>query len=139
MEISVGIIVPLEHRFARCRSVTLEEALRDLEHELGLVLLERSPKEVRLTPVARVFLKEARGFYDRLRKPCAKHGNLAGRRRRNFASATRLPRPCRYFRCFIANIFGNHAVATEAHRLHEFVRRLAFVAWIVCRNFTLER
>ncbi len=39
----------------------LSRQIRDLENELGLVLFERSPKEVRLTPVGRVFFKEARG------------------------------------------------------------------------------
>ena len=28
---------------------------------------------------------------------------------------------------FVAHIFGNHAIATEAHPLHEFVEGLAFV------------
>jgi LysR family transcriptional regulator, benzoate and cis,cis-muconate-responsive activator of ben and cat genes len=39
----------------------LSRQIRDLENELGVVLLERSPKEVRLTSVGRVFFKEARG------------------------------------------------------------------------------
>lgn len=39
----------------------LSRQIGELEDELGVVLLERSPKGVRLTPVGRVFLKEARG------------------------------------------------------------------------------
>ena len=75
----------------------LSRQIRDLENELGVVLLERSPKEVRLTPVGRVFFKEARGVLRQAAEAVRKDGNLAGRRRRNFASATRLPPPRRFF------------------------------------------
>jgi DNA-binding transcriptional LysR family regulator len=40
----------------------LSRQIRDLEDELGVVLLERSPKEVRLTSAGKMFLKEARGI-----------------------------------------------------------------------------
>jgi DNA-binding transcriptional LysR family regulator len=40
----------------------LSRQIRDLEEELGVVLLERSPKEVRLTPAGKVFFKEARAI-----------------------------------------------------------------------------
>jgi DNA-binding transcriptional LysR family regulator len=39
----------------------LSRQIRDLEDELGVVLFERSPKEVRLTSAGRVFFREARG------------------------------------------------------------------------------
>ena len=38
----------------------LSRQIRDLEDELGVVLLERSPKEIRLTPAGRIFFNEAR-------------------------------------------------------------------------------
>jgi DNA-binding transcriptional LysR family regulator len=38
----------------------LSRQIRDLEDELGVVLLERSPKEVRLTPAGKIFFNEAR-------------------------------------------------------------------------------
>ena len=38
----------------------LSRQIRDLEEELGVVLLERSPKEVRLTPAGKIFFNEAR-------------------------------------------------------------------------------
>ena len=38
----------------------LSRQIRDLEDELGVVLLERSPKEVCLTAAGRIFFKEAR-------------------------------------------------------------------------------
>jgi DNA-binding transcriptional LysR family regulator len=39
----------------------LSRQIRDLEDELGMVLLERSPKEVRLAHAGGVFFKDARG------------------------------------------------------------------------------
>jgi LysR family transcriptional regulator, benzoate and cis,cis-muconate-responsive activator of ben and cat genes len=39
----------------------LSRQIRDLEDELGVVLLERSPKAVRLTPAGTIFRKEALG------------------------------------------------------------------------------
>jgi DNA-binding transcriptional LysR family regulator len=38
----------------------LSRQIRDLEDELGVVLLERSPKEVSLTPAGRMFFRQAR-------------------------------------------------------------------------------
>ena len=38
----------------------LSRQIRDLEDELGVVLLERSPKEIRLTPAGKILFTEAR-------------------------------------------------------------------------------
>src|SRR5204862_707716 len=40
--------------------------IRDLAEELGLALLERSPKSVRLTDAGRIFLEEARAVLQRV-------------------------------------------------------------------------
>src|SRR4026208_2279072 len=43
----------------------LSRQIRDLEEELGFLLLERSAKSVRLTDAGRVFLNEARAVLQR--------------------------------------------------------------------------
>lgn len=43
----------------------LSRQIRDLEEELGVVLLERSPQEVILTPAGRMFYREAKSILER--------------------------------------------------------------------------
>jgi hypothetical protein len=59
----------------------LSRQIRDLEDELGVVLLERSPKEIRLTPA---------GKFSSLR-----HGNYCGTLPRRFARSGPSLRPAR--------------------------------------------
>src|SRR3954470_14099380 len=49
----------------RVAQPAVSRQIRDLEEELGLALLERSPKSVRLTDAGRIFLEEARAVLTR--------------------------------------------------------------------------
>jgi len=49
----------------RVAQPAVSRQIRDLEDELGLTLLERTPKSVRLTDAGRVFLEEARAVLQR--------------------------------------------------------------------------
>src|SRR5947208_12915787 len=50
----------------------LSRQIRDLEEELGFLLLERSAKSVRLTEAGRTFLIEARAVLERLEQAVQK-------------------------------------------------------------------
>ncbi len=50
----------------RVAQPAVSRQIRDLEDELGLALLERSPKSVRLTDAGRIFLEEARAVLQRV-------------------------------------------------------------------------
>ena len=43
----------------------LSRAVKEIEHELGIILLDRNRSSVRLTPAGRVLLHEAAGLFDR--------------------------------------------------------------------------
>lgn len=82
----------------------LSRQIRDLEHELDAVLLERSPQRVSLTPVGVVFLKEARKVLaaadEAVRKVRAATGADAGELRVGYAptpSVKLLPRALQIF------------------------------------------
>jgi regulatory helix-turn-helix LysR family protein len=59
----------------------LSRQIRDLEDELGVVLLERSPKEIRLTPAGKL--------------SSLRHGNYCGTLPRRFARSGPSLRPAR--------------------------------------------
>lgn len=60
----------------------LSRQVRDLEQELGVFLLERGAKSVRLTAAGRLFLDEARAVLHRADEAVRSVQALAGRRRR---------------------------------------------------------
>jgi DNA-binding transcriptional LysR family regulator len=74
----------------------LSRQIRDLEDELGVVLLERSPKEVRLTRAGRIFLNEARTVLrhaaEAMRKVRAVPGASTSRLRLGYAPSPTVPR-----------------------------------------------
>jgi DNA-binding MarR family transcriptional regulator len=60
----------------------LSRQIRDLEEELGFLLLERSAKSVRLTEAGRLFLAEARGSATRGGRSQGRSGHRQRRERR---------------------------------------------------------
>src|SRR4051794_38104814 len=58
----------------------LSRAIRNLERELGVRLLERTTRQVSLTPAGEVFLRDARGALDAI--------TAAARRARNAGQST---------------------------------------------------
>lgn len=56
----------------------LSRQIRDLEDELGVLLLERTAKSVSLTEAGRVFLKEARAVLERAEQAIKKAQGIAG-------------------------------------------------------------
>ena len=56
----------------------LSRQIRDLEDELGVLLLERTAKSVSLTEAGRVLLKEARAVLERADQAISKVQALAG-------------------------------------------------------------
>ncbi|MEI9895806.1 MAG: LysR family transcriptional regulator [Chthoniobacter sp.] len=71
--------------------------IHDLEDELGLPLLERTAKSVRLTDAGRVFLAEARAVLQRADDAIKTVRAVAGGRAANCTWAMRLRSPCRFF------------------------------------------
>jgi DNA-binding transcriptional LysR family regulator len=82
----------------------LSRQIRDLEHELGFSLLERTAKSVRLTDAGRVFLHEAQEVLDRaqiaVERARARAGRIEGKLHLGYApspSVEVLPRALRGF------------------------------------------
>jgi DNA-binding transcriptional LysR family regulator len=75
----------------------LSRQIRDLEDELGVVLLERSPKQVRLTSAGRVFFREARGVLRHAAEAVRKSGPLPAPAPENFAWDTRPLRRWKFY------------------------------------------
>ncbi len=59
----------------------LSRQIRDLEEELGMVLFERKPQSLALTPAGRLFLPEARAVLERAEQAVAMAAALSGKGR----------------------------------------------------------
>lgn len=116
----------------------LSRQVRDLEEELGFVLLQRTAKSVRLTEAGRVFLVEAQAVLDRVREAVerarAKAGRIEGNLHLGYApspSVEILPRVLRKFqtgfqgvRVILHDLSAEEMIA----RLHEGKLDLALTA-----------
>src|SRR6187401_1422846 len=58
---------------------SLSRQIRDLEEEMGVQLLERTPKSVRLTDAGRVFLDDARAILQQTDEAVGKVRAIAGK------------------------------------------------------------
>jgi LysR family transcriptional regulator, benzoate and cis,cis-muconate-responsive activator of ben and cat genes len=58
---------------------SLSRQIRDLEDEIGVQLLERTPKSVRLTDAGRIFLEEARAILKHTDEAVGKARSIAGK------------------------------------------------------------
>ena len=66
---------------------SLSRQIRDLEDEMGVQLLERTAKSVRLTEAGRAFLDEARAILKQTDDAVGKVRAIAGKREPSYTSA----------------------------------------------------
>ncbi len=105
----------------RVAQPAISRQIRDLEEELGLALLERSAKAVRLTEAGRVFLTEARAVLQRAEEAVvavrAVAGGLRGELRVGYAPSLTvqiLPRALRSFQAEFPGVrVSLHDLSTE--------------------------
>ena len=119
---------------------TLSRQIRDLEHELGIPLLDRGAKAVRLTNAGRVFLTEARAVLLRVDDAVQMAKAVAGGKRGEIhvgyapsLTVELLPRALRYFRASNPDVrLQLHDLSTQEmlHGLREGKLHVALLAQV---------